>query len=53
MSGPAQASDDVSTEPLRYNFEYARRIRAGFIGCGGHAFRNVYTGAALHLGTSL
>ena len=30
------------TEPLRYNFEYERRVRAGFIGCGGHAFRNVY-----------
>ena len=25
-----------------YNFEYERKIRAGFIGCGGHAFRNIY-----------
>jgi predicted dehydrogenase len=27
---------------IAYNFEYDRRIRAGFIGCGGHAWRNVY-----------
>ncbi|HEV7214460.1 MAG TPA: Gfo/Idh/MocA family oxidoreductase [Chloroflexota bacterium] len=42
MSGPSEATDHASTEPLRYNFEYERRLRAGFIGCGGHAFRNVY-----------
>ena len=28
--------------PVKYNFEYERRIRAGFIGCGGHSFRNIY-----------
>jgi predicted dehydrogenase len=27
---------------VRYNFEYERRIRVGFIGAGGHAWRNVY-----------
>lgn len=27
---------------IRYRFEYGRRVRAGFIGCGGHAWRNVY-----------
>ncbi len=27
---------------ITYNFEYDRRIRACFIGAGGHAFRNVY-----------
>jgi predicted dehydrogenase len=27
---------------VKYNFEYERRIRAGFIGCGGHSFRNIY-----------
>jgi predicted dehydrogenase len=27
---------------VRYNFEYETRLRAGFIGAGGHAFRNVY-----------
>jgi predicted dehydrogenase len=27
---------------IRYNFEYERRIRACFIGAGGHAYRNVY-----------
>lgn len=27
---------------VRYNFEYERRIRACFIGAGGHSFRNVY-----------
>lgn len=33
-------SDD--TEEVRYSFEYERRIRVGFVGCGGHSFRNVY-----------
>lgn len=27
---------------IKYNFEYDRKIRAGFIGCGGHSFRNIY-----------
>jgi len=29
---------------LRYSFEYddAERVRVGFIGCGGHAFRNIF-----------
>jgi predicted dehydrogenase len=27
---------------VEYNFEFDRRIRAGFIGAGGHAYRNVY-----------
>ena len=27
---------------IRYNFEYERRIKACFIGAGGHAYRNVY-----------
>lgn len=26
---------------VRYNFEYPRRIRVGYIGCGGHSWRNV------------
>ena len=26
----------------KFNFEYERRIKAGFIGCGGHSFRNIY-----------
>ncbi len=26
----------------RYNWEYERRVRACFIGCGGHAVRNIY-----------
>jgi predicted dehydrogenase len=42
MTQPAAAEQRERTEPLRYNFEYARRVRAGFVGCGGHAFRNVY-----------
>jgi predicted dehydrogenase len=31
-------------EDIRYNFEYPpeERIRVGYIGCGGHSFRNVY-----------
>lgn len=31
-----------SDDHIRYCFEYERRIRVGFIGCGGHAWRNVY-----------
>ena len=27
---------------VTYGFEHERRLRAGFIGCGGHSFRNVY-----------
>jgi predicted dehydrogenase len=27
---------------VTYGFEHDRRLRAGFIGCGGHSFRNVY-----------
>jgi len=26
---------------ITYNHEYERRVRAGMIGCGGHAFRNI------------
>lgn len=29
-------------ERILYNYEYARRVRACFIGAGGHAYRNVY-----------
>lgn len=27
---------------IRYNFEYTKRLKACFIGAGGHAYRNVY-----------
>ncbi|MCM3746986.1 Gfo/Idh/MocA family oxidoreductase [Paenibacillus pasadenensis] len=27
---------------IKFNYEYDRKIRVGFIGCGAHAFRNVY-----------
>lgn len=27
---------------IRYNFEYERRLKACFVGAGGHAYRNVY-----------
>ncbi len=27
---------------VRYNFEYEHKLRAAFIGAGGHSFRNVY-----------
>ena len=27
---------------VTYNYEYDRKLTAGFIGCGGHAYRNVY-----------
>lgn len=31
-----------SSDYVRYNFEYEKKLRAGFIGAGGHSFRNVY-----------
>ncbi len=34
------ASQNHST--VRYNFEYQQKLRAAFIGAGGHSFRNVY-----------
>ncbi|MBI3971229.1 MAG: Gfo/Idh/MocA family oxidoreductase [Chloroflexi bacterium] len=27
---------------VTYTFEYERRLRAGFVGCGSHSWRNVY-----------
>ncbi|MBW5444808.1 gfo/Idh/MocA family oxidoreductase [Cohnella sp. CFH 77786] len=27
---------------ITYNFEYERKLRVGFIGAGGHSYRNVY-----------
>lgn len=32
----------VHTDEVRYNFEYEKKLRAAFIGAGGHSFRNVY-----------
>lgn len=32
----------VQADHVLYNHEYDRRVRACFIGAGGHAFRNVY-----------
>jgi len=32
----------MSQTEVRYNHEYERRVRACFIGAGGHAYRNVY-----------
>jgi predicted dehydrogenase len=29
-------------ESVKFNFEYDTKIRVGFIGCGGHSYRNVY-----------
>ncbi|HEV2124877.1 MAG TPA: Gfo/Idh/MocA family oxidoreductase [Chloroflexota bacterium] len=28
--------------PVTYSFEYERRLRVGFVGCGVHSWRNVY-----------
>jgi predicted dehydrogenase len=30
------------TTAITYNYEYPKRLRTGFIGCGGHAYRNIY-----------
>jgi predicted dehydrogenase len=27
---------------VTYNYEYPKQLRTGFIGCGGHAYRNIY-----------
>jgi predicted dehydrogenase len=27
---------------VKYNFEYEQKIKVGFVGCGGHSFRNIY-----------
>jgi predicted dehydrogenase len=32
----------VPRQRITYNHEYDRKIRVGFIGAGGHSFRNVY-----------
>ena len=37
--------DGVSTTP---SFEHDRRLRAGFVGCGDHSFRNVYPALRYH-----
>ncbi|MBY0147802.1 Gfo/Idh/MocA family protein [Neobacillus niacini] len=29
-------------EPIKFNYEYSNKLRIGFIGCGAHAYRNVY-----------
>ncbi|MDQ3539510.1 MAG: Gfo/Idh/MocA family oxidoreductase [Chloroflexota bacterium] len=34
--------NSVELDHVRYNFEYERKLRAAFIGAGGHSFRNVY-----------
>lgn len=33
---------DTESSAILYSHEYPRRLKAAFIGCGGHAFRNVY-----------
>lgn len=34
----------MSEEPatIEYRYEATRRVRAGFVGCGGHAYRNIF-----------
>lgn len=32
----------MGAEPVRYQFEYERRLRCAFVGAGGHSFRNLY-----------
>ncbi|MES2461771.1 MAG: Gfo/Idh/MocA family oxidoreductase [Armatimonadota bacterium] len=34
---------DKELSQVVYSHEYPRRLKAAFIGCGGHAFRNVYS----------
>jgi predicted dehydrogenase len=32
----------LENQPVKYNFEYDRKLKVCFIGAGGHSFRNVY-----------
>jgi predicted dehydrogenase len=32
----------MSDNSVKFNFEYDTKIKVGFIGCGAHAYRNVY-----------
>lgn len=32
----------MNNNSVQFNFEYETKIKIGFIGCGGHAYRNVY-----------
>lgn len=34
--------ESIDPNYVRYNFEYEQKLRAAFIGAGGHSFRNVY-----------
>lgn len=34
--------DSPNRDYVKYNFEYEQKVRVGFIGAGGHSFRNVY-----------
>lgn len=44
MTGPTdeQPTLDASGRGVTYNFEYSRKVKACFIGAGGHSFRNIY-----------
>jgi predicted dehydrogenase len=39
---PSANSLPLMTTAITYNYEYPKRLRTGFIGCGGHAYRNIY-----------
>jgi predicted dehydrogenase len=40
--GRQTMSDSWHYGGVTYSFEYPRRLRVGFVGCGGHSWRNVY-----------
>lgn len=35
-------ADERTEDPVEYNYEAQNKIRAGFIGAGGHSYRNIY-----------
>ena len=40
--GPMSERLPLLDRAITYNFEYDRKVRAGFIGCGDHAYRNIF-----------
>jgi predicted dehydrogenase len=40
--GQAEPGESWEYGRITYSFEHERRLRVGFVGCGGHSWRNVY-----------
>ncbi|HEU5317104.1 MAG TPA: Gfo/Idh/MocA family oxidoreductase [Chloroflexota bacterium] len=42
MTAPVAQTESWGYGRVTYSFEYPRRLRVGFVGCGVHSWRNVY-----------